>query len=218
MTEQLQSPERPAADEPTGAESDANARRRGQAVVGALAGVAVILVLVAVFVGVKVGGDDPARTSAAAPAPTAPAAEPTAQPSEPAAQEPSRPAPVNTPAALRNRPAVAAGGAQKLAKLKVTPLVKGTGPKVRTGQTITANYVLATYADGKVIQATWDMGQSVPLTVGQLIPGFDQGITGVPVGSRVQMDIPSKLAYGDQPANGAPAGDLRFIVDVLAAQ
>jgi peptidylprolyl isomerase len=218
MTEQLQSPERPAADEPTGAESDANARRRGQAVVGALAGVAVILVLVAVFVGVKVGGDDPARTSAAAPAPTAPAAEPTAQPSEPAAQEPSRPAPVNTPAALRNRPAVAAGGAQKLAKLKVTPLVKGTGPTVRTGQTITANYVLATYADGKVIQATWDMGQSVPLTVGQLIPGFDQGITGVPVGSRVQMDIPSKLAYGDQPANGAPAGDLRFIVDVLAAQ
>jgi FKBP-type peptidyl-prolyl cis-trans isomerase len=228
MTEQLQSPERPAADEPTGAESDANARRRGQAVVGALAGVAVILVLVAVFVGVKVGGDDPARTSAAAPAPTAPAApaaeptaqpsEPAAQPSEPAAQEPSRPAPVNTPAALRNRPAVAAGGAQKLAKLKVTSLVKGTGPKVRTGQTITANYVLATYADGKVIQATWDMDQSVPLTVGQLIPGFDQGIIGVPVGSRVQMDIPSKLAYGDQPANGAPAGDLRFIVDVLAAQ
>jgi peptidylprolyl isomerase len=221
MTDELQTEERPAANRPTSAESAADARRRGQAVIGALAGLAVVLVLVAVFVGVKVSGDDDSTAPAAAPAPSAQAAEPTPaapEPTDPAAQAPSEPAPINTPAALSKRPAVAPGGTEKLTKLKVTSLVKGTGPKVQTGQTITANYVLATYADGKVVQASWDSGQPVPLTVGQLIPGFDQGITGVPVGSRVQMDIPSKLAYGDQPANGAPAGDLRFVVDVLAAQ
>jgi peptidylprolyl isomerase len=215
MTDQLQTAGQPAADQPPDAGSAD--RRRGPALVGALAGAAVIVVLVAVFVGIQVTGDD--TTPAAAPAASAPAAEPTpAAPSEPAAQDSAQPAPIDTPAALSKRPAVSAGGAKKLTKLKVTPLVEGKGPKVRRGQTITANYVLAGYADGKVIQATWDMGRPAPLTVGQLIPGFDRGITGVRVGSRVQMDIPADLAYGDAPAGGAPAGDLRFVVDVLAAQ
>jgi peptidylprolyl isomerase len=40
----------------------------------------------------------------------------------------------------------------------------------------------------------------------------------VKVGSRVQLDIPSALAYGDNPSGGQPAGPLRFIVDVLALQ
>jgi peptidylprolyl isomerase len=170
---------------------------------------------VAVFVGIRIAGDDDqAAPAAAGPAASAPAA-PTEQPSAP---DPQQPAAVKTPAALSKRPEVTPGGSARLTKLKVTPLVQGTGPKVRKGQTILANYVLAGYADGKVIQATWDQGKPAPLQVGQLIPGFDQGITGVRVGSRVQMDVPSKLAYGDSAANGAPTGDLRFIVDVLAAQ
>ncbi len=201
----------------------ADARRRRQAVAGAIAGFGVIVVLVVVFIIVQVGGKDPAKTTAA-PAPVAATAapEPTAapDPSDPAAApQPSTPSDVKTPAALAKRPVIKAGGTKRLSKLKVTSLVTGTGPKVATGQTILTNYVLATYADGKVVQATWDQGQPVPLKVGQLIPGFDQGITGVPVGSRVQLDIPAALAYGDQPQQqGAPAGDLRFVVDILAAQ
>lgn len=197
----------------------ADARRRGQAVAGAIAGFGVIVVLVAVFVIVQISGRDtkPAATAAPAPAATRPAA--TAAPEAPATDQPSAPSSVQTPAALSKEPVIKAGGTGRLRKLTVTSLVKGTGPKVAKGQTIVANYVLATYADGKIVQATWDQGQPVPLTVGQLIPGFDQGITGVPVGSRVQLDIPAALAYGDQPQQqGAPAGDLRFVVDVLSAQ
>jgi peptidylprolyl isomerase len=41
---------------------------------------------------------------------------------------------------------------------------------------------------------------------------------GVTVGSRVQLDIPADLAYGASPQPGQPAGPLRFVVDVLAAQ
>jgi peptidylprolyl isomerase len=37
------------------------------------------------------------------------------------------------------------------------------------------------------------------------------------VGSRVQLDIPAGLAYGDNPGGGRPAGALRFVVDVLSA-
>ena len=217
MTDQLQTADRPA-DQPTSAEIAANARRRGQALAGALAGVAVILVLVAVFVGIKVADKDKPPASAAAPAASAPAQQPEPQASTaPPAQE-QQPAPVNTPAALSKRPAVTAGGSKKLTALKVTSLVKGTGPKVTASQTITVNYVLASYPDGKVIEASWDQGQSVPLPLNGVIPGFAQGLTGVPVGSRVQLDIPAKLAYGDNPTGGQPGGDLRFIVDILAAQ
>jgi FKBP-type peptidyl-prolyl cis-trans isomerase len=224
MTDQLQTADRTPADQPTSAEIAANARRRGQAVVGALSGVAVVLVLVAVFVGVKVADKDKPSTPAAAPAASAPAQQPEAQqpeaqPTAPA-QDPTaqQPAPADTPAALAKRPAVAAGGSKKLTALKVTSLVKGTGPKVTGTQTITVNYVLASYPTGKVIEASWDQGQAIPLPLNGVIPGFAQGLTGVPVGSRVQLDIPAKLAYGDKPTGGQPAGDLRFIVDILAAQ
>ena len=41
--------------------------------------------------------------------------------------------------------------------------------------------------------------------------------TPLKVGSRVQLDIPANLAYGDNPGNGAPGGTLQFIVDLLSA-
>ena len=85
-----------------------------------------------------------------------------------------------------------------------------------SGQTITVNYTGVTYADGKQFDSSWKSGQ--PLTtqigVGKVIKGWDQGLVGVTVGSRVQLDIPSDLAYGD---SGNPAGPLRFVVDILSA-
>jgi len=50
-----------------------------------------------------------------------------------------------------------------------------------------------------------------------VIAGWDQGLVGVKIGSRVQLDIPSNLAYGDDASSGNPTGTLRFVVDVLAA-
>jgi peptidylprolyl isomerase len=44
--------------------------------------------------------------------------------------------------------------------------------------------------------------------------GRDEGIVGVKVGSRVELDIPGSLAYGDQPDLQRPYGTLRFVVDV----
>src|SRR4051794_23388208 len=220
MTDQLDTADRTPADHPSSAEAAADARRRGQAVVGALVGLAVVLLLVGVFVVVKVNDRNDGSAPAAAPAASAPAAAeqpPTAQP-EPSRDAAQQPAPANTPAALSTRPKVTAGGAAKLTALKVTPLVKGTGPKVTASQTVTVNYVLATYRTGKEIESSWDQGQAVPLPLNGVIPGFARGLSGQKVGSRVQLDIPAKLAYGDKPTGGQPAGDLRFIVDILAAQ
>jgi len=102
----------------------------------------------------------------------------------------------------------------------VTPVIEGKGAETKSGQQLTVNYVGATYKDGKEFDASWGRGEPFQFVVGggNVIKGWDQGLVGVKVGSRVQLDIPSDLAYGDNASGGAPAGPLRFVVDVLAAQ
>ena len=207
MTEHTDTAERPAARAFTDtARSPADRRRRGQAVAGAGAGVVVVLALVALLIGVRLSGADTPTVPGAAPAPSAAAT------TTPAEAEPSTPAAVRTPAALSKKPVVK-GGTGTLSALKVSYLVKGAGPKVRAGQTVTANYVLVSYRSGKVLDSSWERGQpfSYEAGAGNVIQGWDQGLIGVPVGSRVRLDVPAALAYGPQ------QGDLRFVVDVLAA-
>jgi peptidylprolyl isomerase len=124
-----------------------------------------------------------------------------------------------TDPALQTKPAVSAGTGD-LTALKVTPLIQGKGPAVAIDQHITVNYVGVTYKDGKEFDSSWSRSQPFDFTIGQgnVIKGWDQGLVGVRVGSRVQLDIPSDLAYGDNPGNGAPGGPLRFVVDVLSAK
>ena len=192
-------------------ESGGPAQRRGPAVAGTLAGVAILAVLIAGYAGVRAAGsDDPARPAGAQPAASRPADAP---PPASSAPEPSRPAPVDTPPALAEAPVVK-GGRGTLSKLVVTPLVAGTGPAVRVGQTITANYVLVAYPTGRLIESSWQSGQPIttPIGTGAVIEGWEQGIPGQKVGSRVQLDVPAALAYGEG------QGDLRFVVDILDAR
>lgn len=193
------------------AQKAAEAKRRRQAWAGGLAGVAVVAVLITVFVTIGRNDDDPKDQAAGTPSAsaTAPAADTPGAPQLPAGADP----------ALGSKPTVTAGKGE-LKKLTVTPLIKGTGPAVQKGQTITTNYVGVFFKDGKEFDSSWNAGQpaSFPIGVGQVIPGWDQGLVGVTVGSRVQLDIPAELAYGTKPAGGRPAGPLRFVVDVLAAQ
>ncbi|WP_089154487.1 FKBP-type peptidyl-prolyl cis-trans isomerase [Micromonospora sp. NBS 11-29] len=191
----------------------AEARRRRQSVLGAAVGVLAVVALVGGLVWLNSGDDDkPANTSAPA-SPSAPA-EP-AEPSAPPAPE----LPADLDPALKTKPTVQAGSGE-LKKLTVTTLVKGKGPAVKKGQEITTNYVGVTYKDGKEFDASWRNGQpaTFPIGVGQVIKGWDQGLVGVPVGSRVQLDLPADLGYGEKPPAGYPAGALRFVVDVLAAK
>jgi peptidylprolyl isomerase len=182
-----------------------DARRRGPALLGAAAGVAVIALLAVVFLLLRgSGGEDTAAAPAPPAAQTPDETAPSAAPSAPAA---------TVPPALRTKP-VLTKGTGKVTTLGVKLLVRGTGAKVRKGQDLTFNYMLAKYADGKVIESSFDSGQPVtyPIGVGQLIKGWDQGLVGLPVGSRVQLDVPATLAYGPQ------QGDLRFIIDLLDAR
>lgn len=121
--------------------------------------------------------------------------------------------------ALSTKPAVTAGAGQ-LNQLAVTTLVEGTGAPVRAGQRLAVQYVGVSYTTGEEFDSSWKTRTPFELTLGagEVIAGWDQGLLGVKVGSRVQLDIPTDLAYGPEAAaQDRPAGPLRFVVDVVAA-
>ena len=114
------------------------------------------------------------------------------------------------------------------AKLRVTTLIKGTGPKLATGDTVVAQYVGSIWRTGKVFSSSWPSAQiaaraacSASRSAAACCAGWNQGLTGVPVGSRVMLVIPPALGYG--PAGGqASAGitkndSLVFVVDVVGS-
>ena len=105
-------------------------------------------------------------------------------------------------------------------ELQVKTLSKGDGPTVKSGQTIVVNYAGVRWEDGQTFDSSFDGAgpASFAIGVGKVIPGWDQGLVGQPVGSRVLLVIPADLAYGDQAQGPIQAGDtLVFVVDILAA-
>ncbi len=176
-----------------------------------IAGAAVVVV--ALIVGLITWIGNSSETTSSATTPDASAA-----PSAAATSAAFPPVPAGADPALSKKPAATAGTGT-LTKLKTTTVIEGTGPAVQSGQTIDVNYVGVTYADGKEFDSSWSRSEafSFPIGAGNVIAGWDQGLIGVKVGSRVQLDIPPALAYGENPTGGQPAGALRFIVDVLSA-
>jgi peptidylprolyl isomerase len=108
--------------------------------------------------------------------------------------------------------------------LTVKTLIQGTGPAVAKGNTVVVQYVGAIYRDGTVFDASWQHGQPFGFTIGaspsQVIPGWDKGLTGVKVGSRVMLLVPPADGYGKA---GNPQAKIKgtdtlvFVVDVLGA-
>ncbi len=109
-------------------------------------------------------------------------------------------------------------------KLVVKTLIQGTGAPVKAGQAIVVRYVGSIWRTGKVFNDNWPSTTS-PTTppnvfvLGQLIPAWNTGLVGVPVGSRVMLVVPPAEGYGSkgQTSAGIKGTDtLVFVVDILA--
>ena len=117
------------------------------------------------------------------------------------------------------------GTPEPTADLRRVQLVKGTGPRVKKGQTIAVRYLGQAFGEDKPFDENFgDTGDGAPTTfsigTGAVIKGWDQGLEGVPVGSRVVLEIPSDLGYGAEgsPDSGIPKdATLVFMIDILAA-
>jgi FKBP-type peptidyl-prolyl cis-trans isomerase len=109
-------------------------------------------------------------------------------------------------------------------KLIVKTLVKGSGQPTVKGQTVVTQYVGLNWRTRKAFDSSWSrqqpFGFQLDATPAQIIPAWDKGLTGVPVGSRVMLIVPPADGYGK--TGNAQAGikgtdTLVFVVDVVGA-
>lgn len=130
--------------------------------------------------------------------------------------------PTVTSTSLTQKPTLSIPKTSPPTKLSVTTLIKGNGPAVTKGQELVVQYLGQIWASGKEFDSSWQRGAPTAFTVGngQLIKAWDQGLVGIPVGSRVLIVAPPDSAYGasGQPSAGISGTDtLVFVVDVLGA-
>ncbi|MBB4931529.1 peptidylprolyl isomerase [Lipingzhangella halophila] len=114
--------------------------------------------------------------------------------------------------------------------LESVNLIEGEGPEVEAEQQVVVQYTGVQWEDseqydsGQVFDSTWSRG-GAPATfaigAGQVIEGWDKGLVGQKVGSRVMLAVPGEMAYdGEEAQQGGqepPQGPLVFVVDVLGA-
>lgn len=167
------------------------------------------------------GGSDTEQVSQPAPSAAAPStsAAPSSEPCPITATEADAPAGATTD--LTTKPVVKASTAPAPAEITYADLVEGDGPVAETGSQVEVKYVGAFYDTGKEFDSSWSRGpeETLPFGICQqgVIPGFAVGPSGMKVGGRRLITIPSAYAYGEQgqpptiPANS----DLVFVVDLV---
>jgi FKBP-type peptidyl-prolyl cis-trans isomerase len=104
-------------------------------------------------------------------------------------------------------------------------LVKGKGPAVVKGEYVVAQYVGYIWrSHQKPFGSSWSSGSPFGFVIGaspeQVIPGWDKGLTGQTVGSRVELSIPPAQGYGSAGASQANikgTDTLVFVVDIIDA-
>jgi FKBP-type peptidyl-prolyl cis-trans isomerase FkpA len=99
--------------------------------------------------------------------------------------------------------------------VQVQTIQAGQGPLIQPQDGVLIEYE-GRLANGTVFESTEDRGPA-PLIAGQTVPGFAQALAKMQKGGRYKIHIPSKLAYGANPPEGAPIppnSDLEFDVHV----
>ncbi|MDX1522470.1 MAG: FKBP-type peptidyl-prolyl cis-trans isomerase [Anaerolineae bacterium] len=105
--------------------------------------------------------------------------------------------------------------------LKYYDLVEGEGETPETGQQVQVHYT-GWLEDGTMFDSSLTRGQPFvfPVGAGRVIPGWDEGVGSMTVGTVRQLVIPAELAYGEAGAGGVipPNAVLIFEVELLGLQ
>ena len=92
---------------------------------------------------------------------------------------------------------------------------EGTGATPEKGAQVAVHYK-GTLVDGTVFDSSYQRDEPIQFTVGigQVIPGWDEGILLLTKGAGARLVIPSHLAYGTQGAGGVIPPDATLIFDI----
>lgn len=103
--------------------------------------------------------------------------------------------------------------------LRYTENKPGNGPTAQAGSTALVHYTGWLSDNGKKgvkFDSSRDRGQPVAIALGsgRVIPGFEEGVNGMKVGSERTLIIPPDLAYGDRGAANVIPPNATLIFDV----
>jgi FKBP-type peptidyl-prolyl cis-trans isomerase len=102
--------------------------------------------------------------------------------------------------------------------LQYVDLVAGTGRQAEPGDTATVHYT-GWLANGKKFDSSLDRNEPFSFRVGagQVIKGWDEGVSTMKVGGKRRLIIPPNLAYGPRGAGNVipPDATLTFEVELL---
>lgn len=109
----------------------------------------------------------------------------------------------------------AAGFEKTESGLRYKILENGEGKKAERGNTVSVHYE-GSLTNGQVFDSSFQRNQPIEfqIGVGQVIPGWDEGIGLLRVGDKARLVIPSQLAYGSTGAGGVIPPNAALIFDV----
>ena len=110
---------------------------------------------------------------------------------------------------------VSAGFQQTDSGLRYQIIQEGAGQQAAAGQTVSVHYK-GQLLDGTVFDSSFKRQQPIDFVLGhgQVIPGWDEGVSLLKVGDKARFVIPSNLAYGSRGAGGVIPPDAVLIFDV----
>jgi FKBP-type peptidyl-prolyl cis-trans isomerase len=110
---------------------------------------------------------------------------------------------------------VAAGFKKTESGLRYKIIQKGSGTKAKKGSKVSVHYE-GSLLNGQVFDSSYRRKEPIDfqLGVGQVIPGWDEGIALLEVGDKARLVIPSDLGYGSAGAGGVIPPDATLLFDV----
>lgn len=103
--------------------------------------------------------------------------------------------------------------------LQYEVLTEGTGPQPTAADTVAVHYE-GKLLDGTVFDSSYQRGQPAVFPLGQVIPGWTEGVQLMHTGSTYLFTIPPELGYGSRGAGGVipPNAVLTFKIELLGIQ
>ncbi len=104
--------------------------------------------------------------------------------------------------------------------LVIQDLRTGSGHVAAAGDTVFVDYTGIRAVDGVQFDSSYERDEPLDFAIGRgsVIKGWDDGLIGAQAGTVRRLDIPTELAYGDNPPGGdiRPGDPLTFVLEVRA--